>query len=112
MLAFVFVGPVEELVFRGYIQSRLNEAFGRPRQFLGVSFGVGIIISSLLFGLVHTMNANTFNPFLGKYSLDIFWGIIAFMIGLVLGFVREKTGSIVAPALLHGALDFFGILFI
>lgn len=112
IVAFIFVGPAEELVFRGFIQSRLNEAFDRPRQFLGVSFGSGLIIASLLFGLLHMLNTDVFNPFLGKYGLDIFWGVIAFFLGLILGFVREKTGSIVAPAILHGALDFFNVLFV
>jgi membrane protease YdiL (CAAX protease family) len=38
-LSFIFVGPCEELVFRGYTQSRLNDAFGRPYRFLGINLG-------------------------------------------------------------------------
>jgi len=34
-----FLGLGEELLFRGYIQSRLNLAFGRPFMFFGVQWG-------------------------------------------------------------------------
>ena len=37
----LFVGLGEELLFRGYIQSRLNEAWGRPFQFYGVPWAWG-----------------------------------------------------------------------
>ena len=46
---FFFLGFGEELLFRGYIQSRLNAAWGRPYQFFGVNWGWGIVIMSLLF---------------------------------------------------------------
>lgn len=95
-----FVGLGEEMLFRGYFQSRLNGAFGRPRRFFGVKWGWGIIITSLLFGLAHIFNG--FNPFLGKFSLAWPWGLWTVFSGLAFGYLREKTGSIVAPAILHG----------
>ena len=36
---FIFVALGEEILFRGYIQSRVNEAFGRPYIFFGVNWG-------------------------------------------------------------------------
>jgi hypothetical protein len=36
---FFFAGFGEEILFRGYMQSRLNEDFGRPWRLRGVSFG-------------------------------------------------------------------------
>ncbi len=95
-----FVGLGEEMFFRGYIQSRLNSVFGRPLRFFGTNWGWGIIITSLLFGLAHIFNG--FNPFLGKLSLAWPWGFWTVFSGLAFGFLREKTGSIVAPAILHG----------
>jgi membrane protease YdiL (CAAX protease family) len=102
---FVFVGPAEEMLFRGYFQSRLNEAFGRPYRFFGIQWGWGLVITSFLFGFIHVLNS--FNPFLSKYGLLWAWGAWTFLLGLILGIVREKTGSVLAPALLHGALNFF-----
>lgn len=97
----LFVGLGEELMFRGYIQSRLNEAFGRPYRFLGIHWGWGAIIASLLFGLMHLF-AQGFNPFLGQFRLTPWWAVWTFFAGLVDALIREKTGSIVAPAILHG----------
>ena len=95
-----FVGFGEEMLFRGYFQSRLNAAFGRPHRFFGVKWGWGIIITSLLFGLAHIFNG--FNPFLGKFGLAWPWGFWTIFSGLAFGYLREKTRSIVAPAILHG----------
>ncbi|MGE5123103.1 MAG: lysostaphin resistance A-like protein, partial [Acidobacteriaceae bacterium] len=49
----LFVAFGEEILFRGYVQSRLNEVFGRPYRFFGVAFGWGAIISAILFGVMH-----------------------------------------------------------
>lgn len=95
-----FLGPGEEILFRGYIQSRLNETFGRPFHFFDVNWGWGLVITSLIFGAMHILNP--FNPFLGKFGFYWWWGVWTFFGGFVAGYVREKTGSIVAPAILHG----------
>lgn len=105
ILFFLFVGPIEELLFRGYIQSRLNEAFDRPYKFFGVSWGIGLIITTLLFSFMHVTNY-TFNPLTGNYNLNWLWGSQVFIFGLAMCFIREKTGNIVAPAIVHGASDF------
>lgn len=97
----LFVGFGEELLFRGYIQSRLNEAFGRPYQFSGINWGWGAVIASLLFGLMHLFAAG-FNPFLGQLHLSPWWAFWNLFAGLVYALIREKTGSIIAPAILHG----------
>lgn len=96
----LFLGLGEELLFRGYIQSRLNIAWGRPFQFYGVNWGWGIVIASILFGLMHVLNIGSLVS--GHWKLEWWWGLWTFFGGLVVGFVREKTGSIVAPTILHG----------
>ena len=108
----LFVGLGEELLFRGYIQSRLNVAFGKSFQFFGVSWGWGVIITSMLFGFMHVLNLGGF--VIGRWELTWWWGLWTFFSGVVLGFVREKTGSIVSPILLHGlpqaiAYSFLGL---
>ena len=65
---FVFSGFGEEFFYRGYFQSRLNQAFGRPLRLFGIQFGAGLTIASLLFGLQHALN--TYDPALGLSSLD------------------------------------------
>jgi hypothetical protein len=98
-----FLGFGEEFLFRGYIQSRLNAAFGSPFQFFGVNWGWGIVIMSLLFGLMHFLNLGTLA--IGNWQLEPWWGFWTFFGGLVFGFVREKTSSIAAPTILHGLPD-------
>jgi membrane protease YdiL (CAAX protease family) len=96
----LFLGLGEELLFRGYIQSRLNSAWGKPFQFFGVAWGWGIVIASVLFGFMHVLNLGGLVR--GAWQPEWWWGFWTFFGGLVLGFVREKTGSIVAPTILHG----------
>jgi membrane protease YdiL (CAAX protease family) len=106
----LFLGPGEEFLFRGYIQSRLNTAFGRPFRYGEVSWGWGLVIASLLFGVMHILNP--FNPFLGKTDLYLWWGVWTVFGGLIFGYVREKAGSILPPALLHGLPQAIASLFL
>lgn len=65
----VRAGLGEEVFFRGYVQTRVNLAFGRPLCVAGCRFGVGIVISLLLFGLVHALN-----------TVDYFHGPVRFQL--------------------------------
>ena len=82
----------EEILCRGYFQSRLNRAFGRPFSFYGVRWGFGVIITAILFGSMHFFHGTG----------TLWWGLWTIFAGLVFGFLREKTGGIVAPAIAHG----------
>lgn len=109
----VFVGFGEEIMYRGYMESRLNEVYGRPFKFFGVSFGWGALITNLLFGLMHV---GIIRWILGvNYDVTWAWGLWTIFGGMVFSFVREKTGSILAPALLHGlpqAIAWVAMLFL
>jgi membrane protease YdiL (CAAX protease family) len=100
---FYFAGFGEEILFRGYFQSRLNQDFGRPWRIKGVSFGPGLLITSVLFGVLHMLNP--FNPLMGKFEIDLLWGVTSFFGGLLFGFLREKTGTVLSASLGHGLLD-------
>lgn len=100
---FIFSGFGEETYFRGYIQSRVNQEFGRPWQMQGISFGPGLLVAALLFGLAHVIN--NFNPLIGDYRLWWGWGLWTFAGGIFFGLIREKSGSLVAPGIAHGLLD-------
>lgn len=45
---FLFSGFGEEMLYRGYIQSRVNQEYGSPYEVLGARFGPG-----LFFGLIY-----------------------------------------------------------
>lgn len=103
---FFFSGFGEEFVWRGYVQSRLNQAFGRPMRMFGVQFGAGLIVTSLLFGLLHAFN--TYDPEIGFASLSWGWALFTTFGGLFFGILREKTGSLLAPGIAHGLPDAVG----
>ena len=95
----VFVGFGEEIMYRGFVQSRLNQAFGRPFQFFGVPWGWGLILTSLLFGFTHVLNVDAASGQTGWYWG---WGLWTAVAGLTSGYIRERTGNVLAPAILHG----------
>lgn len=103
---FFFSGFGEEIVWRGYVQSRLNQAFGLPMRAFGIQFGVGLIVTSILFGLLHAFN--TYDPEIGFASLSWGWALFTIFSGLLFGILREKTGSLLAPGIAHGLPDAVG----
>ncbi len=97
ILYFIFiVGLGEELLFRGYIQSSLNRYFGKSFSIGNVTFGWGLFVTALLFGLMHAL---VVVPPIWP------WALFTMVLGLILGFIREKDGSILSAVLLHAMLD-------
>ena len=87
-LSLVLVGPCEELAFRGFVQRGFENSFGK---------GWGLLVSSVLFGLLHGLNT--------LYAI-----VPVFVVGLVLGYVWQRTdGNTTATALMHGVYDTIAI---
>lgn len=83
------VGFPEEVFFRGYVLGRLEDAFGPDRALWGGRLGWAVLGSALAFNLAH--------PLAGGH----WWqGNLPF--GLLLGWLRTRRDSLVAPALVHG----------
>jgi membrane protease YdiL (CAAX protease family) len=101
-----FGGFAEELFYRGYIQSTVNEEYGRPWSIEGVSYGPGLLVSSALYGLDRALN--TFRPLQGVFSVSWSWGFYAFSVGVFYGFIREHTGDIVGSGVANGLMDAVG----
>lgn len=96
----LLLGPAEELLFRGYIQSRLNVAFDRPYRVAGARFGAGLLVTSVLFSIFHIVNL----PALAAGRIDPQWvtALPTFSWGIALGYVRERTDSLLPAAVSHG----------
>ena len=89
VFSLALVGPAEELAFRGFIQRGFENSFGKT---------AGLVIASVLFGLLHGLN-----------SLRAIIPIS--VISLVLGYVWQKTdGNTVASAWMHGVYDAIAII--
>jgi len=88
--AFIFIGPGEEILFRGVVQSRLREAF---------SPWVAIPLASVIFGAVHYVALTGAAP--GRI---VTIGILS-TLTLVFGATYEYTENLVVPSFIHGAYD-------
>ena len=102
IIALIFVGFLEEFFWRGYLQRRLNDVFGRPYSLFKVNYGAGLVLTAVIFGLFHPLFAN-------ETPLPWAWALWTATFGLILGFLREKSGAIVAPAVLHGVFLLGGV---
>lgn len=97
-LAFQLTMPGldEELFYRGVLLLMLNEAFARPLSLLGAPMGWGALISSVAFGLAHALGYSD-----GGFTFDAMTMLLTGGPALLLVWVREKTGSLLLPVLLH-----------
>jgi membrane protease YdiL (CAAX protease family) len=88
---FVVALP-EEFFYRGFMQTRLRDAWPRGRRFFGARLGPAFFVTALLFALGH---------------LAIFqvWRLAVFFPALVFGWMRERSGSVVGGALFHAAAN-------
>lgn len=79
----------EEFFYRGYVQSRLHQAFPHSPHWLGCVFSVGFLYANFLFALGHPL----INFDLTRFA--------TFVPGLMFAWLRERTGSVYAGAFFH-----------
>jgi membrane protease YdiL (CAAX protease family) len=91
----IVVAIPEELFFRGYLMGRLDERWPPTRRLFGAPVGQALVVSSLLFALGHVMVV----PNLQRLAV--------FFPALVFGWMRARTGSIVAGAVFHALCNLF-----
>lgn len=107
-LAYLAIMPGlnEELVYRGVLLGILVKMFPGNLKLLGAPFGLGIIVTSLLFGLLHGFWLDN------NLAVHIEWIALrnAAISGLVFAWLRARTGSLVMPLMAHGLEDFLFFL--
>ena len=87
---FLMVALSEEAFFRGFVQTRLHDAWKPDRTILGASLNVKVIVvQSALFALVHIATG---------LQVD---RLATFFPGLVFGWMRAKRGGIGASLVFH-----------
>ena len=91
----VVVALPEEFFFRGYVQGRLTEAWAPRWRLLGAPVGGALVVSSALFALTHV--AVQGNP----ATLAVFFP------GLVFGWMRARSGSILPGVLFHASCNLY-----
>jgi uncharacterized protein len=104
---FTLPGLAEEFVFRGVLQTLLNEAFGRPWTIRGVRLGWGFPLVAALFGLFHGIWTDQG----GHPHVSFLAMMFPTVIAVVLGWLRERAGSVWPCVLLHATVDGLAGLF-
>ncbi|TAH74905.1 MAG: CPBP family intramembrane metalloprotease [Anaerolineaceae bacterium] len=83
----IILAPIiEELMLRGIMFNRLRQ---------GISFILANILQAAVFGIYHW---------------DIVQGLYAFGLGLLLGYVYERTRTLIAPIIVHVFINGLGFL--
>lgn len=87
VISAVLVAPIfEEAIFRGFVQSVMVETAGESRRWSIV------LVASLVFAMIH-VNVSTFENWQALPGL--------FVLGLVLGWLYERSGSLWPGIVLH-----------
>jgi membrane protease YdiL (CAAX protease family) len=86
----LLVGPFEELVFRGGVQGILRRTWGPT---------AALAVASVVFGLVHWI------ALIGSGGARVPYVTVAAVLGLVLGYLYERSRNLVVPAVVHGCYN-------
>jgi hypothetical protein len=88
----VLVGLPEEALFRGYVQTRLEDQLTTKRRILGADVSVAaLVLQAVLFAIVHLATE------LNVQKLAVFFP------GLLFGWMRARRGGIGASIVFHAA---------
>lgn len=91
LVQMLVVALPEELFFRGFLLGLLEKRFPPKRRILGGGVGLALVLSSLAFALIHI-------PKEGDPRV-----LATFFPGLLFGWMRSATSSILASTVTHGA---------
>jgi membrane protease YdiL (CAAX protease family) len=84
-----FVAIPEELFYRGYMQSRLDEVWAPRWEIFGATLGPAWLITCVVFAFGHSLVAFQW------------WHFAIIVPSLVFGWMRAKTGDVMAGAFFH-----------
>jgi uncharacterized protein len=89
---FLVVALPEEVFFRAYVQSRWDFACGKPWRLFGAALGPGLAIQAVLFAACHLATGD--------------WTRLrVFFFGLLAGWLRARSGSVLGPAAYHAVAN-------
>jgi uncharacterized protein len=96
----IYVGPTEEIPFRGLLQTFLMQRTSGRIRFWKYEMHVAGVILALLFALAHFTSFWTMN-----FWIALGQQIYAFALGILYAYWREKSGSLLAPIIGHNMGD-------
>lgn len=100
LMALLFIGPSEEFLSRGLVQTGLNNSVPWSVQVRSLRINGGTLLASLMFGLAHLSNAVT-NPL-----ADVIPQVVgATLIGLAIGLLYDRYPNLWGASILHNVID-------
>jgi len=106
ILLIVFIGASasEELLFRGLIQGYLAPLSGIGFELRGMRISLPVLIPAIIFGLTHFALISAGVTF-GAALTIVIAGVV---LGIIAGYYREKTGSLLPAILTHMCFNVWG----
>jgi len=103
---FIIIGLVEEIAFRGFIQTRI---YGLIKNDIAA-----VLVTAVMFALIHIpfqMAVHQMN--FGQYFMTVFIGNMPFLLlwHIVFNFMQRKFNSVYGNTILHGFMDLCSGLF-
>jgi len=90
---FVVALP-EEFFYRGFLQTRLRDAWPQGKVLFGARLGPAFWLTAVLFAL-------------GHLAVFQFWRLGVLFPALLFGWMRERSGTVVSGTLFHAAANLF-----
>jgi uncharacterized protein len=84
----------EEFFYRGFIQTRLRDAWPQGKMFLGARLGPAFFATAALFAV-------------GHLAIFLPWRLAVFFPALIFGWMRERTGTVLGATLFHAACNLY-----
>ena len=88
----------EEFFYRGYLQTAFEQHFKQKEKCARHATVIAVILASALFALAHLPSGNVTR-------------LLTFFPGLLFGFLRTRTGGLIAPILCHAACNLMMVFF-
>lgn len=98
----LFVGPLEEIPFRGLIQTLLMRAMPQTAHIGSLTILLGTFLAAIIFVLYHYRNVMMGGESRGQFLRQIPGRTIA---SFVLALLFQATGSLLGPSLFHNFVD-------
>jgi membrane protease YdiL (CAAX protease family) len=107
ILGIVILASVsEEVLYRGLIQSFLAPLRASGRTLLRVRLTLPVMVSGIFFGLAHLMLLT-----MGTDPTLVAWIVVsATVLGIVAGYLREQTGSLIPAIMVHMLFNAYNII--
>jgi membrane protease YdiL (CAAX protease family) len=86
----------EEVIFRGLIQSMVEELWAASFRICGISISGAVAFTAALFGLIHL-------------EVGVAVALSAVMLGLVAGELRRRSGSLLPAIVVHALFNCVGL---